>query len=180
MPRGGLPEERVTCLGLYLTAVEAYERWLADPNGVTLLDVRTSEEWIFTGHAPMAINVPVMFQAYVWDDEHDGFAWELNPEFADRVRERIPPSATILVACRAGGRGAVAVNMLAASGWSNVFNVLDGMHGDPAPDGKRGEHEGRASGWKPAGLPWTYELDPNRMAVPNRPTGVLHPGNAFD
>jgi hypothetical protein len=30
------------------------------------------------------------------------------------------------------------------------------------------------------GLPWTYDLDPGRMALPERETGQLHPGNPED
>jgi hypothetical protein len=30
------------------------------------------------------------------------------------------------------------------------------------------------------GLPWTYDLDPERMALPDRETGTLHPGNPED
>ena len=38
----------------------------------------------------------------------------------------------------------------------------------------------RKNGWVMSGLPWTYDLDPERMAVPERETGELHPGNAED
>ena len=37
-------QERQTVLGLYVTAKEAYDMWQADPEGVTILDVRTPEE----------------------------------------------------------------------------------------------------------------------------------------
>ena len=47
-------KERQTGLGLYVTAKEAYDMWQADPEGVKILDVRTPEEWVFTGHPPMA------------------------------------------------------------------------------------------------------------------------------
>ena len=52
-------EERQTKLGLYVTAKEAYDMWQADPEGVKILDVRTPEEWVFTGHAPMATLIPL-------------------------------------------------------------------------------------------------------------------------
>ena len=60
-------EQRQTKLGLYVTAKEAYDMWQADPEGVKILDVRTPEEWVFTGHAPMATLIPFAFMAYVWD-----------------------------------------------------------------------------------------------------------------
>ena len=56
-----LPKAKQTSLGLYLTAREAYDKWRADPENITVLDVRTTEEYLFIGHAPMAWNVPLMF-----------------------------------------------------------------------------------------------------------------------
>ena len=38
----------------------------------------------------------------------------------------------------------------------------------------------RKNGWLMSGLPWTYDLDPDRMALPERETGELHPGNPED
>jgi len=34
--------------------------------GVKILNVCAPEEWVFTGHAPTATNIPVAFMAYVW------------------------------------------------------------------------------------------------------------------
>ena len=115
-------QERQTVLGLYVTAKEAYDMWQADPEGVTILDVRTPEEWVFTGHPPMAVNIPIAFLAYVWDDAKKGFPWSLNPDFVALVKERFSPDDTLLVTCRSGGRGAMAVNMLAkAAGFTNAL-----------------------------------------------------------
>jgi hypothetical protein len=36
------------------------------------------------------------------------------------------------------------------------------------------------NGWKVSGLPWTDDLDPARMALPERETGTLHAGNPED
>jgi len=34
----------------------------------------------------------------------------------------------------------------------------------------------RKSGWQMSGLPWTYDLDPGKMALPEREeTGKIHP-----
>jgi len=49
-----VPEEKLTSLGLYVTALEAYEMWKADPEGISVLDVRTFEEYVLIGHAEMA------------------------------------------------------------------------------------------------------------------------------
>ena len=103
--------------------------WQADPEGVKILDVRTPEECVFTGHAPMAWNIPFAFLAYDWDDEKKGFPWELNPDFVEVVKEQFDRDDTILVSCRSGGRAAMAINQLAAAGFTNAYNILDGMEG---------------------------------------------------
>jgi rhodanese-related sulfurtransferase len=174
-------EPRQTSLGLYVTAKEAYDLWQADPEGVKILDVRTPEEWVFTGHAPMATNIPFAFLAYAWDEEKKGFPWEVNPEFVDLVKAGFAPDDTLLVACRSGGRAAIAINMLAAAGFTNTYNILDGMEGSRVDDPDSVFHGMRLkNGWKASGLPWTYDLDPARMALPERETGTLHPGNPED
>ena len=54
-----IPKNKQTVLGLYLTAKEAFSKWHVDSEKVVVLDVRTPEEYIFVGHAPMARNMPV-------------------------------------------------------------------------------------------------------------------------
>ena len=71
LPNRDIPEKKQTALGLYVTSQEAYEMWKADPEGVSIIDVRTPEEYIFVGHAPMARNIPLGFIEYQWDAEED-------------------------------------------------------------------------------------------------------------
>ena len=105
----------------------------------------------------------------------------MNPDFVELVKERFSPDDTILVSCRSGGRGAMAINVLAGEGFTKAYNVLDGMEGsrvedpDSVFDGMRVKN-----GWKVSGLPWTYDLDPDVMALPEREAGELHPGNPDD
>ena len=176
-----IAEARLTSLGLYVTAKEAHIMWQADPRRVTILDVRTPEEWVFVGHAPMAVNVPVAFMAYRWDEEKHGYPWELNPDFVQLVQARFAPQDTLLVSCRSGGRSAIAINTLAAAGFRNAYNILDGMEGSTVDDPDSVFHGMRLkNGWKASGLPWTYDLDPASMALPGRETATLHTGNAED
>ena len=49
-----LPKEKQTTLGFYVTAKEAYEKWKAEPDKITIIDVRTPEEYLFVGHPTMA------------------------------------------------------------------------------------------------------------------------------
>ena len=176
-----IARERQTSLGLYVTAKEAYDLWQADPENVKILDVRTPEEYVFTGHAPMAWNIPFAVLAYDWSEERQGFPWELNKGFVEAVLEQFDRDDTILVSCRSGGRAAMAIDKLAEAGFTHAYNVLDGMEGsrisdpDSVFDGMR-----MRNGWKNSGLPWTYELDPESMLLPERESGAIHHGNAHD
>ena len=64
--------------------------WQADP-GVKILDVRTPEEFVFIGHAPMATNIPFAFQTYEWDAEKKALRWEVNPDFVAEVKAWAEP-----------------------------------------------------------------------------------------
>jgi len=166
-----LPEEKQTSLGLYLTAGEAYDRWQAAPGNVTVLDVRTTEEYIYIGHAPMAWNVPLASQTYEWDADKQEFLLQPNRAFISQVKEFAQPSDTILVMCRSGGRSALAVNNLAEAGFTDVYQITDGFEGDPVKDpesvflGQR-----LRNGWKNSGLPWGYQPNPERMRFANKET----------
>lgn len=165
-----IPEKKQTSLGLYLTAGEAYRKYRKSPDTVKLLDVRTPEEFIFVGHAEMAVNIPLAFQTYRWNAGKGYHDIRPNPEFLDRVREWAKPDDAILVMCRSGDRSAMAVNKLAKDGFTNVWNIYDGMEGDveknPASPnaGKR-----TVNGWKNSGSPWTYQIQPERMRIPKNP-----------
>jgi rhodanese-related sulfurtransferase len=162
-----LPTDKHTTLGFYLTAKEAYETWKAAPEKVKILDVRTSEEYIFIGHAEMAWNTPSNLQTYEWDASKRKLPMKANPDFVAQVKEVAKPTDTILVMCRSGGRSAQAVNQLAEAGFRNVYNIIDGMEGDVVDDaGSVFQGKRMKNGWKNSGLPWTYDLDPDRMRLP--------------
>ena len=167
-----LPKGKQTSLGLYVTAAEAYDKWQADPENITVLDVRTTEEYLFIGHAPMAWNIPLMSQTYEWDADKQHFAMQLNPGFISQVMELARPADTILVMCRSGGRSAMAVNKLAEAGLANVYNSTDGMEGDAVKD-PESLYKGQRlkNGWKNSGIPWTYKPNPEHMRFDkNEPT----------
>jgi rhodanese-related sulfurtransferase len=164
-----LPKGKQTVLGLYVTSKEAFEKWQADPEKVKILDVRTPEEYIFVGHPEMAWNIPLAFQTYQWDSLKGRFAIEPNPDFIDQVKYQFTPDDTLLIICRSGGRSAMAVNMLAEKGFKDSYNVTDGMEGDLVKDpdnlfeGKR-----MKNGWKNSGLPWTYQVNPEKLRLPKQ------------
>jgi rhodanese-related sulfurtransferase len=166
-PRTDIPLAKQTTPGLYVTAREAYEKWLAAPGGVTILDVRTPEEYLFVGHPTMALKIPVATQSYQWDAAKGQYPLRLCQDFVDRVRQAARPDDVLCVMCRSGGRSAIAVNLLAQAGFSHVYQILDGMEGDVVRDpdsvyaGQR-----MKNGWKNSGCPWTYALTPDRMLLP--------------
>jgi len=162
-----VPESKRTTPGLYVTAKQAYEKWKADPQNVKILDVRTPEEYIFVGHAEMAWSVPLKLQTHQWDADRKKLVMKDNPDFVAKVKEIVKPEDTLLVICRSGGRSAKAVNLLDEAGLKKLYNIIDGTEGDTVKDpqsvflGKR-----MVNGWKNSGLPWTYDLDAERMRLP--------------
>jgi len=167
-PKTGIPKEKETVLGLYVTAKEAWEKWKAEPQATIILDVRTPEEFLFVGYPTMAWKIPIAVQSYEWDAEKKQFPMKLLHDFVSRVKQVAQLDDTILVMCRSGGRSAIAVNFLAKDGFKNVYQILDGMEGDKVTDsdsvflGQR-----MKNGWKNSGCPWTDKLTPERMVLSN-------------
>ena len=161
-----VPQAKQTTLGLYVTAQEAYEMWKADPERVKVLDVRMVEEYVFIGHAAMAVNIPVAFPKYVWDAHKRKYSFEMNPDFIDHVKEVFKSDDTIVAMCRSGGRSALAINMLAKAGFTNIWNIIDGFEGDMVSDPESVYHGKRMkNGWKNS-APWSYDLDPAMVWIP--------------
>jgi len=173
-PGRQVPESNRTSLGLYVTPQEAYAMWKANPRGIQILDVRTFEEYIFVGHVEGARNIPVLFPRFdpkgaSVPGRPAGCSGEPNPDFIAKVSEAIEPSATILVMCSTGGRGAMAVNLLAKAGFTKVYNIVNGFEGDRVSDPGsvyNGKH--MRNGWINNGLPWTYDFDADLMWVAPR------------
>jgi len=162
-----LPKGKQTTLGLYVTSTEAYELWKASPDEVKILDVRTPEEYIFVGHAPMAVNIPAFLQTYEWDEKTHRFGMKPNPDFLAQVQATYAPDDTILITCRSGDRSARAVDQLAAAGFKFAYTITDGVEGDVvAEPGSTYMGKRMKNGWKNSGAPWTYSLDPDLMRLP--------------
>ena len=157
-----------TSLGLYVTAKEAYDMWQADPEAVTILDIRTLAEYVFVGHPPMAYSLPAFFQTHRWDSERGMFAMEPNPEFVAQVGKWVEPDDTLLVTCRSGERAAMAIDLLAVAGFTKVYNIVDGMEGGIVKD-PESVFNGRRmkNGWQNSNLPWTYEINLDQIWIPN-------------
>lgn len=160
-----LPKGKQTTLGLYVTAAQAYEKWEAAPDKVKLIDVRTPEEYAFIGHPEMAWNIPFAFVTYHRKDGRTEYGPKINPYLVAEVKEIAELTDTLLLTCRSGDRSAMAVNKLAAAGFKNVYNIIDGFEGDKVTDpesvfyGKR-----MRNGWKNS-APWVYDIDPEKIIL---------------
>ena len=115
----------------------------------------------------MASNVPIKFYKDAIDLKTMQSVMLLNDNFIGDVKKKFKKTDVIMVMCRSGGRGAVAVNELAKAGFKNVYNITDGLEDDELKvpgsynDGKR-----IVNGWKNSGAPWTYKLDPKLVYIP--------------
>ena len=166
-PNAGVPKGKRTVLGLYVTAREAYVQYQAAPDRVKIIDVRTPEEFMWVGHAPIAWKIPFVAVTYQWDADKKQFPVHPLPDFLARVRQVATPDDTLMVMCRSGGRAAMAINLLAQAGFKKVYNIVDGMEGDAVQD-PDSLFNGRRlkNGWKNSGCPWTYELTGDRLLLP--------------
>ena len=169
LAKTGLPAQKQTVLGLYVTAKEAYEMWSADKNKIKVLDVRTPEEYVFVGHPPMAYNIPFQLFNYKMAVWNKGPLMKANPNFIAEVGQKFKTSDTIVVICRSGNRSATAVNALASAGYKIAYSVIDGFQGDRVKDPASPAYGKRLkNGWKNANIPWTDQLDPELIWIPSR------------
>ncbi len=165
-----LPAQKQTVLGLYVTAKEAYQMWPADKNKIKILDVRTPEEYIFVGHAPMAHNIPFQLFNYKMAIRNKGPLMKANPNFIAEVSQKFKTSDTILVICRSGNRSAAAVNAMASAGFKTAYSVTDGFEGDRVKDPSSSNYGKRfKNGWKNSDLPWSDKLNPELLWIPSGP-----------
>lgn len=165
-----VPEEQRSKSGLYLDAKATPGFIKAQKGKVLFLDVRTRAEAQFLGMAEGvdALIPYVEFQEFMTDwDESRGF-YKLEPfnDFAPEVERRMKEKGLgkgdpVVIICRAGERSARAADLLNSLGYTRVYTVLNGFEGELSDKGRRD-----LNGWKNAGLPWSYELDRNKMYFP--------------
>ena len=168
--QSSLPAQKQTVLGLYVTAIEAYEMWRGDQEKIKVLDVRTPEEYVFVGHPAMAHNIPIQIFNYKMAAWKQGPLMTANPNFIAEVGRKFKTSDTILVICRSGNRSAAAVNVMASAGFKTAYSVTDGFEGDRVKDPASSFYGKRfKNGWKNSDIPWTDKLNPQLIWIPSRP-----------
>jgi len=166
-----LPENKQTPQGLYVTAIQAHDMKMQDPEHVYLVDVRTQSEVEFLGMAnAVDANIPYMFNDLSeWDAEKHRYKKVPNSNFSVTLEERLEEAgynkdSTILLMCRSGTRSSKAANLLNQLGYTKAYTVVDGYEGDKATEGK---HKGQrvVNGWRNANLPWTYNLEEDKLYI---------------
>lgn len=164
-----IPSKKQTELGLYLTAKDAYQL-KSEHSDVIFVDVRTRAEVAFLGMPDISdANIPYMVAGDwgTWNEKKKNFKLEANSGFLLSMDDLVKAKggnkeSKIIVMCRSGSRSAKATNLLAKSGYKNVYTILDGFEGDKA---RNGDLKGQrvVNGWKNSGLPWSYKLDKSKM-----------------
>jgi rhodanese-related sulfurtransferase len=128
-----------------ITPLEAQALLDRDPSS-RLIDVRSKVEFDYVGHPPGAIHI-------AWKEFP---AWKENPSFVGEVEnalardQLVTKDSPLLMLCRSGARSHSAGLKLIASGYSRVYNVLEGFEGDKDEN----QHRGKLNGWRFRGLPW--------------------------
>lgn len=157
---GTLTRSKTTPLGLYLTPAAAH-RALSENPEILFVDVRDPIEITYVGHpAGLSRIVPLRIATHDVDPGSGQYRHRDNPRvlrgferlLADTGKTRADP---LFVTCRSGSRSAAVARMLIGDGYTNVWNLTEGFEGDRAGDGTR-----RLNGWRNAGLPWGYRLNP--------------------
>jgi rhodanese-related sulfurtransferase len=136
--------ENAASAGLpYAGAVPPLEAWaLVQAGQALLVDVRSNEERHFVGQVPGSVHV-------AWAT---GTALTRNPRFAKELETKVgAKNRVVLLLCRSGKRSALAAQVAAKAGFTQVFNILEGFEGDH--DG--GLQRGHFNGWRFHALPWT-------------------------
>lgn len=114
-------------LGVVMSAGEAHEKALKGE--VTLIDVRTPDEWKQTG-------VPASGYTITMHQDAQSFQSQLSAVLGN------DPTKPVAVICRTGNRTTQLLPALKRLGFPNPINVAEGMAGGP-----------NGTGWIKTGLP---------------------------
>jgi len=164
---------------LYLSAKEAYEMKTSNPETVLLLDVRNEAELHYTG-IPDTVdaNIPYRFDSNTWKMKKKGkfgtFKMPKNKHFVSAIKnvlkaQNMNTDNPVIIMCASGNRAPFAVKALHEAGFKEVYSQVEGFEGIRAKDGKN-KGKRTVSGWKVSGLPWSYDLVPEKMYFNFAPT----------
>lgn len=175
---GAAPEPtdpaRQTSWRLYLTSQEAFDLKQEKGDQVLFVDVRDPIEIMFTGFTEVVdVNVPFLLaNRDAWNERKSVFLMEPNPDFEPAIARALTArglgkDTPVILMCRSGERGAPSARALEGKGYGAVHVVVDGFEGATVKEGPRKGWR-LVDGWKNAGLPWGYRLDPDKLYRPGR------------
>jgi len=152
-----IPAAKQTPLGKYLTSTEAH-KLIQEDDSIVFIDVRDPVEIGMTGH-PDSIDaiVPIRIRTTEYDSLTGEFKLAQNTNFLNEMNDVLDmnnknSNDMIIITCGSGFRSAMAVELLAANGYTNVWHIPDSHKDDNKPD------VNKYNAWKLAGLPWSKEL----------------------
>lgn len=171
IPQDKVPEVKRTETQHYLLPKEVFDFKTSEGSKTLLVDVRTPAELQFVGFTDMMDgNVPYLTYDYSsWDDKAKEYKRSFSSGFVGQVEELMKKvgiegkDARIILMCRSGDRSAKAADLMAKSGYTNVWSAIEGFEGDKQKDGPT-KGQRTVNGWKNAGLPWTYNLNKDKAA----------------
>lgn len=156
-----------------ITPQAAWEQVQKKGDQILFVDVRDPIEIMFVGFTDAVdLNVPFKLadrQVFIEDKKH--FAMQPNPDFASAIeqaltRKGLDKSALVITLCRSGSdRGKPSAAFLVEHGFSNVKYVENGFQGDKASEGDQAGMR-TVNGWMNSGLPWSWELNPQKIHRP--------------
>lgn len=164
-----VPAAKQTISKNYLTSKEAAAMKASMGEKALFVDVRTAAEVEYVGSPDMVdANISYMVDDYsTWDDKKSRFVMTPNSGFLTKISDAMAKAglnknSEVIVICRSGDRSARAADLLSNAGYTKVYSVVDGIEGDMA---KEGDNKGKrmVNGWKNAGLPWSYNMNKNKM-----------------
>jgi rhodanese-related sulfurtransferase len=130
--------------------INSQEAWdlLSHDRSAMLVDVRTREEWAYTGYPVLSsVGKKIFFISWLEFPHMD-----INPNFIKDLQLKIAnKSDKVLFICRSGGRSAQAAEYANNNGYENCYNISDGFEGDINTPSK---HRNEVNGWKFNNLPW--------------------------
>lgn len=127
-----------------VTPSEAFELLQMVPNA-RLIDVRTRAELDWVGR-PLVESGQYAHIEWV---QYPGSV--RNTAFIESLREVAQPDTPVLLLCRSAVRSKAAAELATQSGFTNVFDILEGFEGDKDTTG----HRKSVGGWCFRGLPWS-------------------------
>lgn len=145
------------------------------PDQMLFVDVRDPIEIMFIGFTDLAqANIPFLLaDRSRFLDDKQRFAMDKNPQFAAQIEAALKAKglnkdALIITMCRSGSsRGKPSAEYLLSQGFTNVKYIDHGFQGSSAKEGKEAGMR-IVNGWQNDGLPWSMEINPEKIYRPGQ------------